>query len=191
MRSVDEIEAELIGPGGAFEIGTEVVLGEPIKVFKNRNRSLREIVENSANHGDNEYIICEGQRITFREHLARVGAVAHKLRHTYGVTPGRPGCDSGGQPPAVDYHLLGHGEHRCVFVPGSTVGGTVMKSCTPCKMPNRSCCSAIASAWRESQGVDLPFPVICIEDDFAALEQGWDAGAGRAPALPDLPDRGG
>ena len=60
MRSVDEIEAELTGPGGAFEIVVEEVLGERIKVFKNRNRSLREIVENSANHADNEYIICEG-----------------------------------------------------------------------------------------------------------------------------------
>lgn len=45
MRSVEEIEAELIGPGGAFEIGTDEVLGESIKVFTNRNRSLREIVK--------------------------------------------------------------------------------------------------------------------------------------------------
>ena len=65
MRSVDEIEAELIGPGGAFEIGVEEVLGEQIKVFVDRNRSLREIVESSVNHGENEHIICEGQRITF------------------------------------------------------------------------------------------------------------------------------
>ena len=34
-------------------------------------------------------------------------------------------------------------------------------------------------------GVELPFPVLCIEDDFAALEQGWDAADGKAPALPD------
>ena len=88
MRSVEDIEAELIGPGGAFEIGVEEVLGEQIKVFVDRNRSLREIVESSVNHGENEHIICEGQRITFREHLARVSAVAHSLRHTYGVNPG-------------------------------------------------------------------------------------------------------
>ncbi len=88
MRTVDEIEAELTGPGGAFEMGIEQVLGEPIQVFRNRTRSLREIVENSANHADNEYIVCEGQRITFRQHLARVSAVAHHLRHTYGVQPG-------------------------------------------------------------------------------------------------------
>ncbi|MCP4842656.1 MAG: AMP-binding protein, partial [Halieaceae bacterium] len=88
MRSADDIEGELVGPGGAFEIAREDVLGESIKVFKNRDRSLRQIVENSVHHGDNEYIVCEQQRISFREHLARVSAVAYHLRRDYGVQPG-------------------------------------------------------------------------------------------------------
>ncbi len=181
MRSVDEIEAELIGPGGAFEIGVEEVLGERIKVFKNRNRSLREIVENSANHADNEYIICEGQRITFREHLARVSAVAHKLRHTYGVNPGD----------RVAILADNHPQWIITFWATVSIGGI---------------CAGLNGWWSRDEilhaledaqpklligdrkrlariaGVDLPFPVICIEDDFATLEQGWDAGEG---ALPD------
>ena len=88
MKSVAEIEEELTCPGGAFEIVEEMVLGERIKVFKDRNRSLREILENSANHADNEYIVCEGQRISYRQHLARVNAVARNLRDVYGVQPG-------------------------------------------------------------------------------------------------------
>ncbi len=184
MRSVDEIEAELIGPGGAFEIGVEEVLGERIKVFKNRNRSLREIVENSANHADNEYIICEGQRITFREHLARVSAVAHKLRHTYGVNPGD----------RVAILADNHPQWIITFWATVSIGGI---------------CAGLNGWWSRDEilhaledaqpklligdrkrlariaGVDLPFPVICIEDDFATLEQGWDAGEGKAPALPD------
>ena len=138
MKSVAEIEAELIGPGGAFELGVEEVLGEPIKVFKNRNRSLREIVENSANHGDNEYIVCEGQRITFRQHLARVSAVAHQLRHTYGVNPGD----------RVAILADNHPQWIITFWATVSIGAICaglngwwnrMRSCTPWKMPSRAC----------------------------------------------------
>jgi long-chain acyl-CoA synthetase len=181
VKSVQEIEAELIGPGGAFEIVIEEVLGERLKVFKNRNRSLREIVVNSANHGDNEYIVCEEQRITFREHLARVSAVAHKLRHTYGVNPGD----------RVAILADNHPQWIITFWATVSIGGI---------------CAGLNGWWSRDEilhaledaqpklligdlkrlariaGVDLPFPVICIEDDFATLEQGWDAGEG---ALPD------
>lgn len=183
MRSVDDIEAELIGPGGAFEIGVEQVLGEPIKVFRNRNRSLREIVESSANHGDNEYIVCEGQRITFRQHLARVSAVAHHLRHTYGVNPGD----------RVAILADNHPEWIITFWASVSIGAI---------------CAGLNGWWNRDEilhaledaeptlligdrkrlaridGDALPFPVLCIEDDFAVLSRGWDDVTGNAPALP-------
>jgi long-chain acyl-CoA synthetase len=184
VRSVDEIEAELIGPGGAFEIVVEDVLGEPVKVFSNRNRSLREIVESSSNHGDNEYIICEGQRITFREHLARVSAVAWQLRHTYGVQPGD----------RVAILADNHPQWIITFWATVSIGGI---------------CAGLNGWWNREEilhalgdaepklligdrkrlarieGDELPFPVISIEDDFGSLEQGWDAGEGNVPKLPD------
>lgn len=185
MRSVDEIEAELIAPGGAFEMVVEQVLGEPIQVFKSRNRSLREIVENSTNHADNEYIVCEGQRITFRQHLARVSAVAHHLRHTYGVKPGD----------RVAILADNHPQWIITFWATVSIGAI---------------CAGLNGWWNREEilhalenadpklligdrkrlarihGDALPFPVICIEDDFAAaLELGWDDETGNAPALPD------
>ncbi len=184
MKSVAEIEAELIGPGGAFELGVEEVLGEPIKVFKNRNRSLREIVENSVNQADNEYIVCEGQRITFRAHLARVSAVAYQLRHTYGVNPGD----------RVAILADNHPQWIITFWATVSIGAI---------------CAGLNGWWNKDEilhaledaeprlligdrkrlarlaGAPLPFPVLCIEDDFAALEAGWNAADGKAPALPD------
>jgi long-chain acyl-CoA synthetase len=184
VKSVEEIEAELIGPGGAFEIVTEEALGEHIKVFSNRNRSLREIVESSANHGDNEHIICEGQRITFRQHLARVSAVAYKLRHTYGVNPGD----------RVAILADNHPQWIITFWATVSIGGI---------------CAGLNGWWNRDEilhalddaeprlligdrkrlarieGSELPFPVICIEDDFSTLEQGWDGEEGNTPALPD------
>jgi len=184
VRSVDEIEAELTGPGGAFEICIEEVLGEPIQVFKSRTRSLREFMENSANHGDNEYIICEGQRITFRQHLARVSAVAYHLRHVYRVNPGD----------RVAILADNHPQWIITFWASVSIGAI---------------CVGLNGWWNREeilhalqdadprlligdrkrlariQNDALPFTVLCIEDDFATLEQGWDAEPGNAPALPD------
>ncbi len=182
MRSVDEIEAELIGPGGAFELGTEEVLGESIKVFKNRDRSLRHIVLNSANHGDNEHIICEDQRITFAQHLARVSAVANSLRDNYGVKPGD----------RVAILADNHPQWIITFWATVSIGGI---------------CAGLNGWWKRDEilhaledaeprllvgdrkrlarieGEALSFPVVCIEDGYAELERGWDSSA--APALPD------
>ncbi len=60
-----EIEAKLTGPGGPFEMVEEEVLGQKTKVIKGRHPSLRAIVEQSVAHGDKEYIVCEGRRISF------------------------------------------------------------------------------------------------------------------------------
>jgi len=184
VRLVEDIEAELTAPGSGFEITTEEVLGERIKVFRQRNHSLREILESSGNHGDNEYLVCEGQRITFRQHLARVTAVAHRLRHDYGVQPGD----------RVAILADNHPQWIITFWATVSIGGV---------------CAALNGWWNRDEilyglensdpkllvgdrkrlariaGDALPFPVACIEDDFAALERGWDDIAGNGLSLPD------
>ena len=59
MTTLPEIEAQLTGPGGPFEVTTEDVLGERMTVYKQRARSLRELVEASRAHGDNECVVHE------------------------------------------------------------------------------------------------------------------------------------
>ena len=44
MSAREELRAKLTGPGGPFEIAVESVLGERMQVFKNRPRSLRELL---------------------------------------------------------------------------------------------------------------------------------------------------
>jgi acyl-CoA synthetase (AMP-forming)/AMP-acid ligase II len=85
---LEEIDARLMGPGAPFEIVEEEVLGEPMQVIKNRRRSLRELLEASAAFGDKEYIVYEGRRISYAEHLRQVASVARALRERYGVEPG-------------------------------------------------------------------------------------------------------
>ncbi len=88
MSSLEEIEARLTAPGGPFEVVVEDVQGERMPVFKNRVRSLRELLLRSRAHGAKEYIVHGAERIGFEEHLSRVAAVAHVLRDRYGVRPG-------------------------------------------------------------------------------------------------------
>ncbi|MCH2170220.1 acyl--CoA ligase [Myxococcota bacterium] len=89
---MDELENKVIsnltGPGGPFEIVEEEVLGERVKIFKERAGSLREVLEKSAAQGDAEYLVCGERRITYQQHLELVGSLARALSDRYGVGPG-------------------------------------------------------------------------------------------------------
>ena len=63
--------AKLTGPGGPFELAVEAVLGEPMRVFKNRARSLRELLERSAPSATSEYVVYEERRLELRAASAR------------------------------------------------------------------------------------------------------------------------
>jgi len=89
MDALRDIELRLTGPGGPFEIVEEPVLGESMRVFRERPRSLRALLEGSAAHGANEYLVCDdGRRFTYAEHLRLVASVARALRERFGVGPG-------------------------------------------------------------------------------------------------------
>jgi long-chain acyl-CoA synthetase len=87
-----KIEADLIAPGGFFEMVEDDVLGERMRVFKNRMPNLREAVVASVGFGDREYLIFsdgdERRVITFQQHERAVASVAAALRDRYGVGPG-------------------------------------------------------------------------------------------------------
>ena len=66
QASYDEIQAQLTGPGGPFELGEEDVLGERMPVFKDRLRSLARAARRSGGAWRAEYIVFEDRRITLR-----------------------------------------------------------------------------------------------------------------------------
>ncbi|MEU6138673.1 AMP-binding protein [Nocardioides sp. NPDC047086] len=88
MITRDEAVALLTAPGAPLEIRTEDVLGEPMDVYVNRPRSLRELLESSRTHGDRDYLVTSGRRIGFAEHHDQVAALARVLREDYGVGRG-------------------------------------------------------------------------------------------------------
>src|SRR5574338_601825 len=83
-----EVEAQLTGPGGPFELVEEDVLGERMRVFRQRARSLRELLERSAAFGERECIVYGGRRLTYAAQLAAVASVARALEERFGVRRG-------------------------------------------------------------------------------------------------------
>ncbi len=179
MPDLREIEARLTGPGGPFEVVLEDVCGVRLPVFKNRKRSLRQLIEESAGHGDKEYVVYADERIGYARHFERVSALAHVLRERYGVGPGD----------RVAILAANRPEWVIAFWATVSVGGVV---------------AALNGWWQTDEilygvsdsdpkvligdrkrlervaGRDVGVPVVEIESDFADLEA---AGAGRP--LPD------
>ena len=63
----------------SFDLCTEPVLGRELVVFRDRHRSLRELLEASLAHGDRDYLVDGERRISFADHHAAVGRVARWL----------------------------------------------------------------------------------------------------------------
>ncbi len=83
-----DIVSTLTGPGGPFELIDEDVLGARLPVFRNRARSLTDIIADSVEHGDRDYIVTADRRISFAEHAEQVATLATALREEYGIGRG-------------------------------------------------------------------------------------------------------
>ena len=79
--------AELDAPGSPFATTTEVVRGVPLKVFAACPPDMRVLWENSAGHGDKDYLVYEDERYTYAEVHAQVRKLAAHLVAN-GVHPG-------------------------------------------------------------------------------------------------------
>ncbi len=88
MTTALEIEAQLTGPGGPFEVVREVVEGVDMKVYKDRFPSLRVVAQFAAAHGDKEFIVYGDRRITFAEFLAASNSVSQHLAADAGIGHG-------------------------------------------------------------------------------------------------------
>jgi len=79
----------ITGPGSPFELAIEDVNGVEMPVFKNRFRSLREVLEKSVEFGSAELAVWDsGERWQFAEHERLVASVAAALRDKHGIGKG-------------------------------------------------------------------------------------------------------
>lgn len=79
MSTVDEVRATLTGPGGPFEVTTEVVGGHEMRVYKDRFPDLRSVAAFAPAHGDKEFLVHGDRRITFGEFADLANSVSAGL----------------------------------------------------------------------------------------------------------------
>ena len=137
MPTTAEVRATLTGPGGPFEVVTDVVDGVEMKVYKDRLPHLRSVAELAAARGRRPAVPRLRRRAGsasaefFRLGQHGVGRAARPVR----LRPRRPGGRAVGQQPRVVRELLGHRQPRRRSSSGSTAGGRPTRSSTACRTP--------------------------------------------------------
>lgn len=79
MPTRAEAIALLTGPGQPFELEEVEHAGGPWRIYKNTPSSMAQLLRGTAAHGDRDYIVFEGERLTYAEHLRQVGGLAAHL----------------------------------------------------------------------------------------------------------------
>lgn len=87
MEKVIATRAEIIGPGGFFELQDKNVDGHIYKVYRHAPGTSIEIIQNARGHGDAEWIVYEGRRYTYNQFFSEVDACAAALQQS-GITAG-------------------------------------------------------------------------------------------------------
>jgi acyl-CoA synthetase (AMP-forming)/AMP-acid ligase II len=81
-------KAALRAPGSYFEMADEDVRGASMRVFRHRDRSLRQLLERSTRFPERVYLVDGDLRLDFGTHLELVDTLAAGLRDDFGVVPG-------------------------------------------------------------------------------------------------------
>ena len=114
----DDLRAYFAGEGAQYEIVEEEVLGAPLRVFKQRARSMRQVALEAADKfGDSAYLIFPTETITYAELPRRVSSYAAVLTETYGVGKGDRVAIASAN--TLEYALT---EWACLFL-GAIVSG--------------------------------------------------------------------
>ncbi|WP_267898579.1 class I adenylate-forming enzyme family protein [Actinomadura sp. WAC 06369] len=80
MRSIAEVRAAMTAPGQPFEMDEIDIRGVRTRVWKHAPPTLRDVLEASRAHGDADFIVYEGDRLTFAGHYARAAELEFGLR---------------------------------------------------------------------------------------------------------------
>ena len=82
-----QVWTELTAPGAQFEVVPAQVRGQTIRTYRNAPANVRDLWLSSAQFADRDYLVYEGERLTYAQTHARVDALAAWLVDT-GIRPG-------------------------------------------------------------------------------------------------------
>jgi long-chain acyl-CoA synthetase len=170
---IASVEATLLAEGGAFEIVDVEVEGVTIRSFKNRIRTLRDLLVKSPDFGDNTYMLATDgvteRRLTFAEHARLVASVAAAFRDRYDVQPGDRVAILGANSPewVISFWAAISLGAVAVGLNGWSTGAEIRYFIDDCEPK-----VLVADRKRVERIEDDPgVPVVVMEDAFAELEQ--------------------
>ncbi|MEH6634792.1 MAG: class I adenylate-forming enzyme family protein [Halioglobus sp.] len=79
---------EIIAPGGFFELEDLELDGCSYRVYKHAPKTLVDVLQGARAHAELEFIIYEGQRLTYAGFFRQVDALAASLQADFGVSKG-------------------------------------------------------------------------------------------------------
>lgn len=85
---IDELIGMLTAPGMPFATKEEEVQGQMLTVFANQPATLRDVFMLFLGHADKEYMVYQGERITFAQTVAKATQLAQALVDDYGMKKG-------------------------------------------------------------------------------------------------------
>src|SRR4051812_49192440 len=169
---VVRVEATLLAEGGPFEIVDVDVNGVTLRSFKNRIRTLHELLLKSPGFGDKTYMLAtngvDERRISYAEHARLVASVAAALRDRYDVQPGDRIAILGANSPewVISFWAAISLGAVAVGLNGWSTGPEIRYFIDDCEPK-----VLVADRKRvERIEGDPGVPVIVMEDDFAELE---------------------
>lgn len=86
--TLDQCTAQLTGPGAPWEMETRHIHGEDFRVYKNAPATLRALTDAGRAHGDKDFLVYEGERLTFSQFFDLADRISFQLAGKYGIKPG-------------------------------------------------------------------------------------------------------
>jgi long-chain acyl-CoA synthetase len=191
VSSLASIEAALLGPGGPFELEEALVLGERMRVMKQRARSLRDFVAASVAFGDAEHLVFSDgkttRRIGFAEHARLVASTAATLHRRYGVKKGDRVAILGAN--SAEWLIT---FWATVSLGAVAVGLNGWWTAPEIRWALEDCAPRVlvvdARRFERLEGVETGLPTVVMEYDFAELaNDDWDASLPQTPIDEDDP----
>ncbi|TNF33982.1 MAG: long-chain fatty acid--CoA ligase [Gammaproteobacteria bacterium] len=86
--TLDQNIAQFTAPGAPWELDRLTLHGHEYTIYKNAPATLRALTDAGRNHGDNPFIVYEGERLSFNQFFNLADRMANQLAGKYGINPG-------------------------------------------------------------------------------------------------------
>ena len=116
-NALDQVVAMITAPGGQLGVGRETIRNVDLPVFDKAPQSLREYFAFFLGaNADKEFLVYEGERLTFADIQAQAVRIAAMLQHRYGVAKGD----------RVTIAMRNYPEWIAVFIGAQMIGAIVV-----------------------------------------------------------------